>query len=181
MKSKIVIAVFFTVVISYLGWSLFSLTDEVQPQTETSKVVVSTKENNELKHAQQELAAVKKSVDEIIEEENLYSETSAIIGKVSQFDSIKKNEYYEFIISNFPELKGQVNEYREATRIHKERLDTLTNRVKERNKEAIASGSASQSLDNDILYTQKQLVENARLLGKQAMALNEAIRQAALN
>ncbi|CAM4216181.1 hypothetical protein [Pseudoalteromonas ostreae] len=181
MKAKIVVAVFGTVVISYLGWSLFGSTDEVQPQAETSKVVVSTKENKEPKHSQQEVATVKKSVDEIIEEANLYSEPSAIIEKVSQFDSIKKNEYYEFIISNFPELKGQVNEYREATRIHKERLDTLTNRVKERNKDAIASGSASQSLDDDILYEQKQLVENARLLGKQAMVLNEAIRQVAFN
>lgn len=57
----------------------------------------------------------------------------------------------------------------------------MTNRVKERNKDAIASGSASQSLDDDILYEQKQLVENARLLGKQAMVLNEAIRQVAFN
>ncbi|CAM4061427.1 hypothetical protein [Pseudoalteromonas byunsanensis] len=180
MKAKIVIAVICTAVISYLGWIVYTPTDEVQPQTKSPKVEMD-KEYKEPEAPEPKVVTTRKSVEEIVARAKNYRNPSAVIEQANQVDPSKEEEYYEFIITSFPHLKDQVNAYREATRVQKERLAALANRVEERNKDVVASGSASQSLDDDILYEQNQIAEHARVLGKQAMALTEAIRQAAYN
>ncbi|MCF6436393.1 MULTISPECIES: hypothetical protein [Pseudoalteromonas] len=180
MKAKIVIAVICTVVIGYLGWSVYVPKDEVQPQTKKPKVEME-KEHKDPEVEQQSVVAAKKSVGEILERAKRHRETSDVIEQAAKVDPDKEEEYYKFVITSFPHLKDQVNAYREATRVQKERLAELASRVEKRNKDFVATGSASQSLDDDILYEQNQIAENARVLGKQAMALTEAIRQAAYN
>ncbi|WP_105166997.1 hypothetical protein [Pseudoalteromonas sp. T1lg23B] len=180
MKAKIVIAVICTVVIGYLGWSMYAPKDEVQPQTKKPKVEME-QELKEPETVQESTATAKRSVEEIINRAKRNVDVSDVIEQAANLELDKEEEYYEFVITSFPHLKDQVNAYREATRVQKERLDALATRVEERNKDFVASGTVSQSLDDDILYEQNQIAENARVLGKQAMALTEAIRQAAYN
>lgn len=93
----------------------------------------------------------------------------------------QEDEYYNFIISEFPQLKDDVVTYRSAVKMQRDNVELYEAQVSERNKLAAANRSISSGSDSELAYQRDLLLEQAKELGKQAMLLNEAIRNAAYN
>lgn len=93
----------------------------------------------------------------------------------------QEDEYYNFIISEFPQLEDDVVTYRSAVKTQRDNVELYKAQVSERNKLAAANRSISSGADSELAYQRDLLLEQAKELGKQAMLLNEAIRNAAYN
>ena len=93
----------------------------------------------------------------------------------------QEDEYYSFIISEFPQLEDDVTTYRSAVKAQRDNVEIYEAHVSERNKRVAANKSTSPGSDTELTYQRDLLLEQAKELGKQAMLLNEAIRNAAYN
>ncbi|KID54549.1 hypothetical protein JF50_21730 [Pseudoalteromonas luteoviolacea] len=184
MKAKVVIALLCTAAAGYIGMSLYAPeeTQQVQNQpVEHEKETLPVAEKEIIEESSEPMNTNIKTAEEIIAEAKAYKGTSTLIEKTRNVDKSQEDQYYDFIITNFPQLKEQVNDYREAARIQNERVSSLQALVEERNKQALVSGTANTGVDQEIMYERELLIAQAKELGRQGMALNEAVRLAAQN
>ncbi|ODB35633.1 hypothetical protein BB427_03265 [Pseudoalteromonas sp. BMB] len=179
MKAKIVIAVVCTTVFIFLGFNIYTGAETGQPVAVSPKV--ETKEHIEedtFNKKKGESSRLEK-LDKTIEQAKVLSTTEGIITHLGQVDKFDKNSYFDFVVKSFPQLEEQVTEYRQAIKVQEERLHILSEKVSERNKGVALTGASSRSLDESLISEQEKLIERAQELGRQAMVLNAAIREAA--
>ncbi len=79
----------------------------------------------------------------------------------------------------FPQLKSQIDEYVSGVSEQQQAVAAFRQKLAERNTEVAADGSSSASADGMLDYDKKALLAQARRVGEQGMALNQAIREAA--
>lgn len=79
----------------------------------------------------------------------------------------------------FPTLKPQIDQYVDGVAEQQQAVAAFRQKVAERNTQVVADGSFSASADGSLDYDKKELLAQAQRLGEQAMALNQAIREAA--
>lgn len=94
----------------------------------------------------------------------------------------KKNEenLFDKIKEIFPELKDQVDQYQFAIEEQSKLVDAYRKKVLERN-EFIKEGGNSAGMDLELEYEKEALLASAKELGKEAVIINEAIREQAEN
>ncbi len=79
----------------------------------------------------------------------------------------------------FPQLKSQIDEYVSGVSAQQQAVAEFRQKLAERNTQVAADGSISASADGMLDYDKKELLAQARRVGEQGMALNQAIREAA--
>lgn len=79
----------------------------------------------------------------------------------------------------FPQLKSQIDEYVTGVAEQQQAVAAFRQKLAERNTQVAADGSISASADGMLDYDKKELLAQARRVGEQGMALNQAIREAA--
>ncbi|KZN57499.1 hypothetical protein N473_06335 [Pseudoalteromonas luteoviolacea CPMOR-1] len=184
MKAKVVITLLCAAAAGYIGTSLYTPeeTQQVQKQpVEQEKEQLPVVKNEVVEQDIEPVIENKRAAEEIVAEAEAYKGTTTLIEQALSEDKSKEEHYYDFIVTHFPQLEEQVNDYRDATRIQNERISSLQALVEERNKQALASGEASSGVDQQIMYEREQLIAQAKELGRKGVALNEAVRLAAQN
>lgn len=91
----------------------------------------------------------------------------------------KEEEYYSFLLENFPELKQEISEYRQSVGEQREKVLGYKEKIANRNQQISQYGSTSASLDSMLKAERDELLLSANVLGKKAQELNESIRLAA--
>ncbi|ATC96214.1 hypothetical protein [Pseudoalteromonas tunicata] len=104
-----------------------------------------------------------------------------IVKETLEIDLSQENEYYSFIITQFPQLKDDITTYRAAVKTQREQVEIFEANISERNKRIATSRFIPAGSDDELIYQRDLLLEQAKELGKQAMVLNQAIRDAAYN
>ena len=79
----------------------------------------------------------------------------------------------------FPQLKPQIDEYVSSVAEQQKAVADFRQKLAERNTQVAAVGSSSSAIDSMLDYDKTELLAQARRLGEQGMALNQAIREAA--
>ena len=79
----------------------------------------------------------------------------------------------------FPALKPQIDQYVGGIAEQQQAVAAFRQKLAERNTQVVADGSFSASADGSLDFDKKELLAQAQRLGEQAMALNQAIREAA--
>ncbi|TMN35353.1 hypothetical protein [Pseudoalteromonas sp. S2755] len=96
-----------------------------------------------------------------------------------EVDMSKEEEYYSFLLENFPELKQEISEYRQSVGEQREKVLGYKEKIANRNQQISQYGSTSASLDSMLKAERDELLLSANVLGKKAQELNESIRLAA--
>ena len=186
MKVKAIIVVIAASVIGYFGFSFNEHKEEVVQNEDVSVVGIEDKNTPQPSTSGSDVEKVKTQPTN----ENIIASKSVEAGDESVQKAVQEaidvnlddeDKYYDFIIENFPELTTQVNAYRHDIKEQRLKVSAFSDHMKERNEQVKNSKNIDAGADKALQVQQQILLQEARRLGKQAMALNQAIREAAYN
>ncbi|MBQ4863953.1 hypothetical protein J8L98_19890 [Pseudoalteromonas sp. MMG013] len=182
MKIKAIAAVIAVSIIGYLGLSSkeVALTNEAVTSTSTTAVALEDIELTTSKEIAKPVGikSREKGAQVGVEQE---PNVQDIVQNAIDIDTSEEDKYYDFIIENFPELTEDVNTYRHAIKEQRQKVSVFSAHMSERNKQVSLSKNIDSGADSALKEQQDILLAQARVLGQQAMALNQAIREAAYN
>lgn len=187
MKVKAIIVVIAVSVIGYFGFSFNEHYEEVAQNEDVSVVGVEDDHTPQPPTSGSDVAKVKTQpmvespTTSVVVEPKYDGSVQDVVQEAIDVNLDDEDKYYDFIIENFPELTTQVNAYRHDIKEQRLKVSAFSDHMKERNEQVKNSKNIDAGVDKALQEQQQILLQEARRLGMQAMALNQAIREAAYN